>query len=115
MHRGHREETMDYAGDPIVLDHSFAMSEFVGEAGGAGRPNLTIKLPEINAFTIGQLMHLWQFTVVSLAGLLHVNPFDESEAGSVQKTIYGLLGRPRYEAPRQEFDQTLPLQDKYIL
>ena len=50
MDRRHREETMDYAGHPIALDYRFVMSECVGEASGAGRPNLTIKLPEINAF-----------------------------------------------------------------
>jgi glucose-6-phosphate isomerase len=81
----------------------------------AGRPNLTIKLPEINAFTIGQLMYLFQVTVVALGGLLNINPFDQPGVEGSKQSTYGLLGRPGYETQKKEIDQAPPLLDKYIV
>ncbi len=80
-----------------------------------GRPNLTIKLPEINAFTIGQLLYLWEVTVAAMGALLHVNPFDQSGFEVGEKTTFGLIGRTGYESQKEEFDKAPPLQNKYIL
>ncbi len=81
----------------------------------AGRPNLTIKLPEINPFTIGQLMYLFEVTVVALAGLLNINPFDQPGVEGGKQSTDGLLGRPGYEAHKAEIDQAPPLLEKYML
>ena len=74
----------------------------------AGRPNLTIKLPEINPFTIGQLMYLFEVTVVAMAGLLNINPFDQPGVEGGKQTTYGLMGRPEYEAQRAELENAPP-------
>jgi glucose-6-phosphate isomerase len=81
----------------------------------AGCPNLTIKLPEINAFTIGQLLYLWQVAVVALAALLNINPCDQSAAEAGQKTTFWLLGRPGYEAQKEELEKAPSPMKKYIL
>ena len=80
-----------------------------------GRPNLTIKLPEINAFTIGQLLYLLEVTVAAMGGLLNVNPFDQSGFEVGEKTTFGLMGRTGYESQKEEFDKAPPLLNKYIL
>lgn len=79
----------------------------------AGRPNLTIRLPEINAFTIGQLMFLFQVVTVSLGGLLGINPLDQPGVEGGKQTTYGLMGRPGFENKRQELEAAPPLQQKY--
>jgi glucose-6-phosphate isomerase len=81
----------------------------------AGCPNLTIKLPEINAFTIGQLLYLGQFAIVALAGLLQVDPCAEPEAAGIEATTCGLLGRPGYERHRQSVENAPQLREKYIV
>ena len=81
----------------------------------AGCPHLTIKLPEINAFTIGQLLYLCQFAIVALAGLLQVDPWAEPEAAGIEATTFGLMGRPGYEMPNQEEENAPQLQEKYIV
>jgi glucose-6-phosphate isomerase len=81
----------------------------------AGRPNLTIRLPEINAFTIGQLMYLFEVTVVAMGGLLNINPFDQPGVEDGKQTTYGLMGRPGYETKREEIENAPPLLDKYIV
>lgn len=81
----------------------------------AGRPNLTIRLPEINAFTIGQLMYLFEVTVVAMGGLLNINPFDQPGVEGSKQATYGLMGRHGYEAQREELENAPPLLDKYIV
>jgi len=43
-----------------------------GQLTAAGRPSLTLHLPEINPFTIGQLIYLLEVTTVAAAGLFGV-------------------------------------------
>jgi len=43
----------------------------------AGHPNMTIRLPVLNAYVLGQLIDLYQRTTV-YAGLLYgINPLDQ--------------------------------------
>ncbi|MBM4287064.1 MAG: glucose-6-phosphate isomerase [Deltaproteobacteria bacterium] len=80
-----------------------------------GRPSLTLKLPEINPFTIGQVLYLLQVTVAALGVLLNINPLDQPGVESGKQATYGLLGRPGYEAWGQEIaDTPLPL-GKYMI
>ncbi|MFP3867532.1 MAG: glucose-6-phosphate isomerase [Desulfobacteraceae bacterium] len=78
-----------------------------------GRPNLTIRLPEVNAFTIGQLLMLFEVMTVSLGGLLGVNPLDQPGVEGGKHTTYGLMGRPGYEQYRQQLEDALPFQEQY--
>lgn len=81
----------------------------------AGRPNLTLTLPEVNPFTVGQLIYLLEVATVAAGGLLEINPLDQPGVEGGKKTAYGLLGRPGYEAYRQEFDQALPKLSKFMV
>jgi glucose-6-phosphate isomerase len=81
----------------------------------AGRPNLTLRLPEINPFTIGQLIYLLEVATVAAGGLLGVNPLDQPGVEGGKHTTYGLMGRPGFEKYRQELEQAPPSQEKYII
>jgi glucose-6-phosphate isomerase len=79
----------------------------------AGRPNLTLHLPEINPFTIGQLIYLLEVVTVAAAGLFGVNAYDKPKEEDTKLTAYGLMGRPGFETYRQEFTATRQTLDKY--
>jgi glucose-6-phosphate isomerase len=81
----------------------------------AKRPNLTLKIPEINAFTMGQLMFLFEVVTVAAGGLFGVNPLDQPGVEGGKNTTYGLMGRPGYEKYRQELDAAPPKQNKYLV
>ncbi len=81
----------------------------------AGRPNLTIRLPEVNPFTMGQLMFLFEMTTVVAGGLFGVNPLDQPGVEGGKQTTYGLMGRPGYEHFRREFNAAAPKLAKYII
>jgi glucose-6-phosphate isomerase len=80
---------------------------------GAGRPNLALHLPEINPFTIGQLIYLLEVATVAAASLFGVKVFDQPGVERSKQTTYGLLNRPGFENFRQEFTAATPALERY--
>lgn len=81
----------------------------------AERPNLSLKIPEINAFTMGQLIFLFEVVTVAAGGLFQVNPLDQPGVEGGKNTTYGLMGRPGYEKYRLDFEGAPPKQAKYLI
>ncbi len=78
----------------------------------AGQPNMTHILPEINAFTIGQLFMIFEMQTAIAGELLNINAFDQPgvEAGKVN--TYALLGRTGYEQRRSEIETRRQQRDR---
>jgi len=81
----------------------------------AGRPNLSLVLPEVNPFVVGQLIYLLEVATVAAGGLLGVNPLDQPGVEGGKRTASGLLGRPGYEASRREVDEAAPKLSKFMV
>ncbi len=81
----------------------------------AGRPSLTLSLPEINPFTLGQLIYLLEVATVAAAALFGVNPLDQPGVEGGKQTTYGLMGRPGFDSRRQEFAAAPPPLEKYLI
>jgi glucose-6-phosphate isomerase len=79
----------------------------------AGRPNLTLHLPEINPFTIGQLIYLLEAVTVAAGFLFGVNAFDQPGVEGGKQTTYGLMGRRGFENYHREFTEAPPPLEKY--
>jgi glucose-6-phosphate isomerase len=79
----------------------------------AGRPNLTLHLPEINPFTIGQLIYLLEVVTVTAAFLFGVNAFDQPGVEGGKQTTYGLMGRRGFEKYHREFTEAPPAVEKF--
>jgi len=79
----------------------------------AGRPSLTLTLPEINAFTIGQLIYLLEVATVAAGELFGVNPLDQPGVEGGKLTTFGLMGRPGFENYREEIRHYKPKLVKY--
>jgi glucose-6-phosphate isomerase len=78
-----------------------------------GRPNLTLHLPEINPFIIGQLIYLLEVVAVAAAGLFGVKAYAQPGVEGGTQTTSGLMGRPGFESFRQECAAAPPALDKY--
>ena len=63
----------------------------------AGRSNMSINLPEVNAFTVGQLLFLLELQTVFTGGLYDVNPMDQPAVELGKHYAYGLMGRKGFE------------------
>ncbi|WP_167957662.1 glucose-6-phosphate isomerase [Anaerosporobacter faecicola] len=65
-------------------------------------PNLMVHLPEQNEFYLGQLFYFFEFACGVSGYILGVNPFNQPGVESYKKNMFALLGKPGYEAQREE-------------
>ena len=65
-------------------------------------PNLMVKVPEVNEFYLGELFYFFEFACGVSGYLLGVNPFNQPGVESYNKNMFALLGKPGYEAQREE-------------
>ena len=65
-------------------------------------PNLMINVPEVNEFYLGELFYFFEFACGVSGYLLGVNPFNQPGVESYKKNMFALLGKPGYEAQREE-------------
>ncbi len=64
-------------------------------------PNLMVKIPEQNAFYLGQLFYFFEFACGVSGYLLGVNPFNQPGVESYKRNMFALLGKPGYEEERE--------------
>ena len=81
----------------------------------AAKLNQTITLPEVNAFTIGQLMYFFMVQTAVCGELLKINAFDQPgvEAGKI--ATYALLGKEGFEDKLKELQGNASKSDDYIV
>ena len=65
-------------------------------------PNFMVNVPEMNEFYLGQLFYFFEFACGVSGYLLGVNPFNQPGVESYKKNMFALLGKPGYEAQREE-------------
>jgi len=65
-------------------------------------PNFMIHIPEVNEFYLGELFYFFEFGCGVSGYMLGVNPFDQPGVESYKKNMFALLGKPGYEAQREE-------------
>ena len=81
----------------------------------AGRMNYTINVPEVNAFTLGQLMFLLELQTAYAGAMLNINTFNQPGVENGKKATFALLGKNGYEAKKAEIDSAPELDSKYIV
>lgn len=65
-------------------------------------PNLVVNLPEQSEFYLGELFYFFEFACGVSGYILGVNPFDQPGVESYKKNMFALLGKPGFEAQREE-------------
>ena len=66
------------------------------------RMNQTIIMPEVNAYTLGQLMFLLEMTTAYEGELLNIDAFNQPGVETSKRATYAILGNTdaKYDAPR---------------
>ncbi|MBQ6887797.1 MAG: glucose-6-phosphate isomerase [Lachnospiraceae bacterium] len=70
-------------------------------------PNFIVNVPEVNEFYLGELFYFFEFACGVSGYLLGVNPFDQPGVESYKKNMFALLGKPGFEAQREELMKRL--------
>ena len=65
-------------------------------------PNLMVNMPEVSEFYLGELFYFFEFACGLSGYLLGINPFNQPGVESYKKNMFALLGKPGYEAAREE-------------
>ena len=64
-------------------------------------PNFMVHIPEVNEFYLGELFYFFEFACGVSGYLLGVNPFNQPGVESYKRNMFALLGKPGYEAERE--------------
>ena len=68
------------------------------------RPNMTIRMPELNANTLGQLMFLLEASTAISGGLYGIDPFDQPGVEFGKQYTYAMMGRPGFEEMKKDIE-----------
>lgn len=81
----------------------------------AGKANMTITLPEVNEFTIGELLYMFEVATGFAGELLNINAFDQPGVEEGKNATYAMFDRPGYEEKKLELASKPKKLDKYII
>lgn len=81
----------------------------------SGHLNKTITLPEVNAFTLGQLICLFELQTAFAGELLNINAFDQPGVEEGKNATYALLGKKGFDEKKKEIDARLPKSASYLI
>ncbi len=80
----------------------------------AKRPNYTIMLPEVNAFTIGELLFMFEMETAFTGAILNIDTFNQPGVEGGKNATYALFGRKGYEQTKKEMDSSPKKNPDYI-
>lgn len=81
----------------------------------AGKSNMTITLPEVNEFTLGELLYMLEVATGFAGELLSINAFDQPGVEEGKNATYAMFGRPGYEEKKAELDAKPEKSEKYMI
>ena len=79
------------------------------------RLNRTIYLPEINAFTLGQLLFFFELETAYAGEMLEIDAYNQPGVEGGKNATYALLGRKGYEEKKNELDNAPIKKQEYIV
>jgi len=81
----------------------------------AKRPNMTIMVPEISPYYLGQLFQFFEIATV-FAGLLYgINPFNQPGVEEGKRLTYGIMGRNGFEDKKKEMIEYRKIKKRWIV
>ena len=79
------------------------------------RLNRTIIVPEVNEYTIGQLLMLFMMETAFVGAMLNIDTFNQPGVEEGKNATYAMFGRKGYEAKKAELDGAKAKVEKYII
>lgn len=81
----------------------------------AGRLNHTIYLPQVNEYTLGQLLMLFMLETAYCGALLHIDTFNQPGVEEGKKATFALFDRKGFEAKKAELNSAKAKSERYII
>ena len=80
----------------------------------AGRLNYTITLPQINEFTLGQLLYFFELQTAYTGIMFDIDTYNQPGVEAGKKATFALLGKPGYDQQKKELDGAAS-DPKYVI
>ena len=90
------------AGKSVDFVNKSAMNGTILAHSDGQVPNLMVKIPAQDEFSLGQLFYFFEFACGVSGYMLGVNPFNQPGVESYKSNMFALLGKPGYEEAREE-------------
>ncbi|EEI58552.1 hypothetical protein HMPREF0346_0379, partial [Enterococcus faecalis EnGen0297] len=72
-----------------------------------GVPNMIVKVPTMDAYSLGYVMYFFEIAV-GISGYLNgVNPFDQPGVEAYKRNMFALLGKPGFEELAKDLNARL--------
>ncbi|HHN64501.1 MAG TPA: glucose-6-phosphate isomerase [Nitrospirae bacterium] len=71
----------------------------------ASRPNLSLSVPVIDAYHLGQLFMFFEIVTALVGFLFGINPFNQPGVEEGKNFTYSMMGRPGYDEKRKEVEE----------
>ncbi|MBR2594430.1 MAG: glucose-6-phosphate isomerase [Firmicutes bacterium] len=81
----------------------------------AEKTNMTITLPEVNEFTLGELLYFFEVATGFAGELLEIDAFDQPGVEEGKNATYAMFGRPGYDEKRKELESRPAKNNAYII
>ncbi len=78
------------------------------------RPNVTISLPAVNEFTVGQLLYMMEVQTSFAGELMKINAYDQPGVEEGKVATYALMGRKGFAEAKKEI-KALKSSKKFII
>jgi len=72
-----------------------------------GVPNIIVNLPEISAYSFGQMVYFFELACGISGYVLGINPFNQPGVEAYKKNMFALLDKPGYEELSKELKKRL--------
>lgn len=72
-----------------------------------GVPIITVSVPELSEFYIGQLIYFFELSCAVSGYILDVNPFDQPGVEAYKKNMFALLDKPGFEEESKKIRERL--------
>jgi glucose-6-phosphate isomerase len=78
------------------------------------RPCLTIIFPQVNAYTVGQFIYLYEVTTSIAGDLFGINPYDQPAVELGKEANFALMSRQGYKEKLQQIQPLTELDEKFL-
>ena len=95
------------AGKPMAFVNQKAFEGTILAHTDGGVPNFVINVDKADEENLGRLIYFFEKACAISGYLLGVNPFDQPGVESYKKNMFALLGKPGYEAQKEELEKRL--------
>lgn len=80
-----------------------------------GQSNMTLTIPEVNAFTVGQILYMFEVATGFAGELLNIDAFNQPGVEEGKNATYAMFGRPGYEEKKAELEGQPTKNKQFII